>query len=194
MSATIVEANEFTADITVPTGGDTRNAASVLSAFQALANRTKYLKTGRLGVRLISNISFIQAVSGTENPWNVYASGEMRSNSSNGYAYRGLDDLLVQGASFTNVSMRVKPGAARSSGRMGLYVQKCAIFGDGEWSIIGSSGSGFSDDGTTALQTISAAITETVDLSTYSYMIGIRAGTDGDVHADQFYGASITQG
>lgn len=44
MSEAIVEVDEFTAEILVPSPGDDRKAASVEVPFQALANRTKNLK------------------------------------------------------------------------------------------------------------------------------------------------------
>lgn len=44
MSHNLTESATYTADVTVPDDGDARNAASVNTAFQALANRTKFLK------------------------------------------------------------------------------------------------------------------------------------------------------
>jgi hypothetical protein len=44
MPSTITEVSAFTAPVTVPADGDVRNAASVDGAFQALANRTLYLR------------------------------------------------------------------------------------------------------------------------------------------------------
>lgn len=41
---TLVEVDEFDADVDVPEDGDARTSASVGNAFQALADRTKYLK------------------------------------------------------------------------------------------------------------------------------------------------------
>ena len=43
MSKTLTETATFTANIVVPVDGDARNAASVETPFQSLANRTKYL-------------------------------------------------------------------------------------------------------------------------------------------------------
>jgi len=43
MSHDLTEVNEFTANVTVPDNGDALDAASANDAFQALANRTKYL-------------------------------------------------------------------------------------------------------------------------------------------------------
>jgi hypothetical protein len=43
MAKILNEVDAFSADITVPEDGDPRNAASVEVAFQALANRTRYL-------------------------------------------------------------------------------------------------------------------------------------------------------
>lgn len=50
MAKTLVESNEFTADITVPEGGDARTAASIEPAFQRLTNRSKFLKERIPGV------------------------------------------------------------------------------------------------------------------------------------------------
>jgi hypothetical protein len=44
MPETLIEAAEFTNEIVVPVGGDLRKATSVKAAFQALTNRTRYLK------------------------------------------------------------------------------------------------------------------------------------------------------
>jgi hypothetical protein len=44
----LAESDSFDANVTVPEGGDDRNSASVNVAFQALANRTKYLKARRV--------------------------------------------------------------------------------------------------------------------------------------------------
>lgn len=44
MAHNLTETNEFTASISVPDPGDDRKSASVNTPFQALANRTKYLK------------------------------------------------------------------------------------------------------------------------------------------------------
>lgn len=46
MSATLIEAATFDANIVVPVGTDKRKAASVVVAFQSLANRTRYLLSG----------------------------------------------------------------------------------------------------------------------------------------------------
>lgn len=48
MPTNLVEADEFTASVTVPEDGDDRNAASVETGFQALTNRTRNL-VNRLG-------------------------------------------------------------------------------------------------------------------------------------------------
>lgn len=44
MPLTLTEVDTYTADVTVPEGGDARTAASVEGPFQALANRTLHLK------------------------------------------------------------------------------------------------------------------------------------------------------
>lgn len=44
MAHNLTEVETYTADVSVPDDGDARNAASVEGAFQALANRAKYLK------------------------------------------------------------------------------------------------------------------------------------------------------
>lgn len=45
MPLTLTEVDTYPANVSVPSDGDTENAASVQTAFQALANRTKYLKS-----------------------------------------------------------------------------------------------------------------------------------------------------
>lgn len=50
MSHNLTEVDTFSANVTVPDGGDPRTAASVETPLQALANRTKNLN-GRLGKR-----------------------------------------------------------------------------------------------------------------------------------------------
>lgn len=47
MAEDLVEVDEFTEPVTIPEDGDDRNALSISPAFQALANRTKYLDTRR---------------------------------------------------------------------------------------------------------------------------------------------------
>lgn len=44
MAHNLTESEAYTANVSIPDDGDARNAASVESAYQALANRTKYLK------------------------------------------------------------------------------------------------------------------------------------------------------
>jgi len=44
MSHNLTEVDTYTANVSVPDDGDTRSAASLEGAFQALANRAKYLK------------------------------------------------------------------------------------------------------------------------------------------------------
>jgi hypothetical protein len=51
MAENLVEVDQFDANVSVPEGGDVRNAASVRSAFQSLANRGTYVKNRALGVK-----------------------------------------------------------------------------------------------------------------------------------------------
>lgn len=44
MAHNLTESSSFTTNVSVPDGGDARTAASVETPFQALTNRTKYLK------------------------------------------------------------------------------------------------------------------------------------------------------
>lgn len=44
MASNLTESSTFDATVTVPSDGDSMSAASVIAAFQALANRSKYLK------------------------------------------------------------------------------------------------------------------------------------------------------
>jgi hypothetical protein len=51
MSTTLVEVSSFTASVIVPEPGEDVTAASVEGPFQALANRTKYVKDNAVDVR-----------------------------------------------------------------------------------------------------------------------------------------------
>jgi hypothetical protein len=66
MSETLTESSTFTASIVVPTGGDTRNAASVKTPFQSLTNRTKYLNdlltSGVKKVRSVATLAAMKAL------------------------------------------------------------------------------------------------------------------------------------
>lgn len=69
MPTTLTETSTFTTDVTVPNDGDTRNAASVRSAFQALADRTKFLKdiigaggTGATRLRTVTTSAALRAL------------------------------------------------------------------------------------------------------------------------------------
>lgn len=68
MPANVTDSSTFTSPIVVPTDGDTRNAASVLTAFQGLANRTKYVKdfldNGVPKLRFASNATALKALTG----------------------------------------------------------------------------------------------------------------------------------
>ena len=68
MPANVTDSSTFTSPIVVPTDGDTRNAASVLTAFQGLANRTKYpydfITNGVPKIRFASNATALKALTG----------------------------------------------------------------------------------------------------------------------------------
>ena len=55
MPQTITDVSTFSSSVTPPAGGDLRNSASVLTPFQQLANRTRYLYDGLVQSLLPSN-------------------------------------------------------------------------------------------------------------------------------------------
>lgn len=54
MATPIVEVDEYTANVVAPEGGDVRNAASVRTPLQALANRTKYMADRLIGEETVT--------------------------------------------------------------------------------------------------------------------------------------------
>jgi hypothetical protein len=60
MPAPITEVDTFTSTVLVPTGGDARTAASVLTPLQALANRTRNLLNRLAGVEQLANLAVFQ--------------------------------------------------------------------------------------------------------------------------------------
>ena len=67
----IVEVNSYDASITVPDDGDPRTAASVGTAFQSLANRTKYLQQlgealGIKRLRMVTSYGALAAIAPTD--------------------------------------------------------------------------------------------------------------------------------
>lgn len=59
MAEALIEVDEFTDEVVVPEGGDIRNAASVRVAFQALANRTKFLGDRWTDVATVTNLPYL---------------------------------------------------------------------------------------------------------------------------------------
>lgn len=58
MPTTIVGTDTFDASFNIPSGGDTRNAASVNVALEALANRTTYLKNRTGAERVVASAGY----------------------------------------------------------------------------------------------------------------------------------------
>lgn len=69
MSTVLTEAATYAASVTVPADGDARTAASVVPAFQVLADRTKYLKTltettGIQKIKTVADNAALKALTG----------------------------------------------------------------------------------------------------------------------------------
>jgi len=68
MPTNLTDVSTFTSPVAVPADGDARNAASVETPFQSLANRTKYLKdtieAGSTKIRLVSSTAALKALTG----------------------------------------------------------------------------------------------------------------------------------
>lgn len=69
MPTNLTETSTFDATITVPADGDARTAASVVTPFQSLANRSKYLKTltettGVQKIRSVADNAALKALTG----------------------------------------------------------------------------------------------------------------------------------
>jgi len=153
MAHALTESSTFTASVTVPDDGDVRNAASVETAFQALANRTKWLTDQRtsdnatlatgLGIMnaaidaieaLTPGIatSLTRAVSipgaaivNTNTRWALNASGDWEQTGilSSGTLELPLADFPKSGR-ISGISYRVAPGTGRGGLPGGMPVYK----------------------------------------------------------------------
>lgn len=195
MAHNLTETDTYTANVSVPDGGDARLAASVETPFQALTNRAKYLYT-----RLIKLAGFYsdgtfqldslhgQALSTS---WSFLATA-WSSIADSEYLFFPIDaSVLPHGATLTGFSARVNPGAGRATPGNRIQFEVYKITMSGTWSIVGS---GTYDDGTTNLQTVTkTGLTEVINRNTYSYVLRITAGNTGAASPDAFYGAEVSR-
>lgn len=199
----LTESATYTANVSVPEDNvDLRTAASVETAFQALANRTKYIKD-----RIVSDewvyptgktrtTTIFPADASQYGTWTLTPSAILISGSS---AYARLDlnlaPYLPDGATVTRVRALVDPGAARSgANRMTLALYE-RIFGFASPSVPASTQKFIAyDDTTAALQsidsgTISVAVSRN---SGQALLLWLACGNDANANPDAVYGFEIT--
>lgn len=208
MPTNIIEADEFTGDVAVPTPGDARTAASVGTAFQRLSNRTRFLydrHNERLGVKALSILDFVSAVGFSDPPqgeWQITPLGSYLTTPSDSLKPQGwfpLNRWLVRGCAITSVSVRVKPRRANSgiADRMTLRLVRMPAMAapanaPNAW-LMDETGASATDNGTSDEQTITLAPGVTaVDPGAWIYALWLIGGAASSSAGDSLYGASIT--
>ena len=200
MPKDLTDSSTFTAPVSVPVDSDPRNAASVETPFQALANRTRYLLNqietdGALEVEL-SPISGVQGETGIS-AWD-YGAGvgapSVDSAANGSELYFDLAKYLPDGATITDIDVMVTEGAARSLGsRMSVSLQVSTPTWTGGGSTattlyLSETSGGGGDEIFSISDEVNAGISwvnVTIDKTTKAYTLVIRAGTDGSHNADR---------
>lgn len=117
MPTNLTDVDAFTSPVAIPTDGDTRNAASVLPAFQALADRTRYLNnlvnpSGVARTIVLSPMALANANGG----WGPDALGSLTNAealTAGGKLTLDLGRLLPTGCQTTSIEAMVTPKVAR---------------------------------------------------------------------------------
>lgn len=189
MGHALTEVDTFTASVVVPDPADARVAASVVTPFQALANRTKHLLAmlnARLGVHAIANPAF----HATDGGWILNASGNSLGTADGAVCFACIDDKLVSGCTISGASVSVITGAARSTvgNRMTLTLRKRALSSFLPWVVIATA----TDDGTLSQQSFALTAAEVVDTAANTYALFLKAGSDAGTNLDALYGGTVT--
>lgn len=196
MAKVLTEVDAFDASITVPEDGDTRNAASVETPLQSLANRTKnlraliYTATPTTFVRFVGVGYQSSADASANGPGWLHVNTDPTIALSIGSARAkrliSFDHVLPHGATITQVRVRVDPAAAESStDRMSAQV----FVGD----ITGTQYSSTKtyDAGTDVAQWITiSGLSIVVDKTQRTYTVAVENSVNYVL--DTIYGAEIT--
>lgn len=194
MAINLTETDTYTANVLVPEAGDGRTAASVVTPFQALTDRVKYLYT-----RLIKLAGFysdgtfhlgLWSGVATAAAWNYLATAWVSAGDTSYVIVTIGADTLPHGATLTGFTVRVNPGVARATTGNRMQFEVYRINSSGTWALVG----GTYDDGTTNAQTVTkSGMTEVIDRNTYSYALRVTSGNDGGTNLDTFNAAAIVR-
>ena len=219
MPKNLTDASTYSSPIAVPVDSDPRNAASVETPFQQLANRTKYLadRVGGSGggsewvyddaprsrTRIVSPFAFMEGklATGDAQLWTVAAfvsTGTGYSRTSQADRAQLVADIshwLPIFANLTRVQVLVAPGAAR--GTVGDRVtvslfRQTPSFSTPAIPVADGPIGEATDDGTTNVQVIdTGVIDEDVDRAS-QLCLRIVAGADGGTNKDDVHSILLT--
>lgn len=191
MPLILTETDTFSADITVPEGGDDRNSASVNAPIQKLTNRTLNLKNriDDFATEVVSAsfkypapVTVVRAQNillGLENTAGQYTNGAVRFANADAAAIRIPLYDLVQGATMTGVSVPHNTNVGRAgANRASIQVTKLA-HGSASGVSIGSL-TYETGAGTGMVPITVTGLSEVIDLATYEYYVTFTAGTAVD--------------
>lgn len=199
----LTESATYTANVSVPEdNADLRTAASVETAFQALTNRTKYIKD-----RIVSDewvyptgktrtTTIYPCDAGRDGTW-TFTPTALTATGASAYATVSLNlsKHVPDGATITRVRALVDPGAARTgSNRMTLALYE-RVFGFASPSVPAATQRFIAyDNATGSLQsidsgTISVAVSRN---SGQALLLWLSCGNDANVNYDAVYGFEIT--
>jgi hypothetical protein len=197
MAKILTDVDAFSADVTVPEDADARNAASVESAFQKLANRTRfllnliYVATPATVVRFVGSAYQSSAdSSGSLAGWlHLHASPTVALSIGSARAKRFIpfDHVLPNGATITQVRVYVDPAGAQATAGNRMSAQ--VFVGD----ITGTqySSTETTDAGSAGAQWITiSGLSIVVDKTQRTY--GVAVLNASTYAADQIFGAEVT--
>ncbi len=217
MPTNLTDVSTFTDPVAVPVDGDVRNAASVQTPFQALANRTRKLIDRLGGIAGSSEITYEAAKARTKfisalnavSMWNHTAGSGgdgapgwrpvpqgsdpnqafvMTTFLSAEAVYLAISEHIPRDAVITAIRVRVKPGAART----GANRMKAAYHrrNASSQTYVGPIASGFDDESTNEQFIAFTGLTITND-ETNRIQVVLFGGNDAATNLDLFIGVSV---
>lgn len=191
MAKNLTEVDTFTANVTVPEGGDARTASSVEPAFQALANRSLNIKNRidtLVAARTVQRaVSTLKGVFDGSN-WSIPTSN-LRSEVNSALLWIDLTEALVHGATLTSARVRVTPGTARATAgnRTGARLVIRGI--DGATADLNAAYVRSDSTANGQFITVAPDSAHVVDKTLYSYELLVIAGNDAGTNKDEVTGA-----
>ena len=187
MPANLTDVDAFTSPVQVPAGSDDAGLVYLLTAFQALANRTHYLNERQ---NTVTSRTF------TVSPFqSVWASGWTLASTSltgtaNSAVLRLPLDFLPNGSVLKKVEALVTPGANTMS--MDVYTRTLDFTTPGSGSDTAVE-TAITSSGTTLQVLASSTLTETIDRSGGKhYAVQLTANSGAGASNDTLWGFQIT--